>query len=438
MLLEIENLYGGYGREDIVKGVTAHADAGEILCLVGPNGCGKTTLFRLILGSLKATSGKVIIDGKDTKDLSQKELARLVAYIPQYHTPIYEYTVLEIVLMGRASHFSAFDQPSSADREAAFNALEKINAVHLANEKYTDLSGGQRQLILIARAICQEAKIFVMDEPAANLDYANHQLLMDVIVDLANKGYLVVMSTHSPEHPASIGSKVLMMRSGKVASFGSPAEVITSENLEKVYGVEMDVATFRDRYRVKRTICFPVKKPKNRKVHALIVGSIGVGKSTLINKVVKKSGKKLAGYRTKKYAGTTWDGFLDPLFFHPVNEEVDFTKENLLSYSREDGSMIRIAGAFDKHADEIADEVDDNRIIVFDEMGYIETEEEQWCKANLKILDGDIPVIAAVKNKEGIAYLDAVKNHPKCKIFEITEDNRDELVDEVVKFILGD
>lgn len=436
MLLEIENLYGGYGREDIVKGVTANADAGEILCLVGPNGCGKTTLFRLILGSLKATSGKVIIDGKDAGQLSQKELARLVAYIPQYHTPIYEYTVLEIVLMGRASHFSAFDQPSSADREAAFNALEKINAVHLANEKYTDLSGGQRQLILIARAICQEAKIFVMDEPAANLDYANHQLLMDVIVDLAKKGYLVVMSTHSPEHPASIGSKVLMMKSGKVASFGPPEEVITSENLEDVYGVEMDVATFSDRYGVKRTICFPVKKPKNKKIHALIIGSIGVGKSTLINKVVKKLGKKTVGYRTKKYAGITWDGLLDPLFFHQVNEETDFSRENLLSYSRENGSMVRISGAFNKHANEITNEIDDDSIIIFDEVGYIETEEEQWCNANLKILDGDIPVIAAVKNKEGIDYIDTIKKHPKCKVFEITEDNRDKLVDEVVEFIL--
>lgn len=436
MLLEIENLYGGYGKEDIVKGVTAHADAGEILCLVGPNGCGKTTLFRLILGALKATSGKVLIDGHDTSQLSQKELAKLVAYIPQYHTPIYEYTVLEIVLMGRASHFSAFDQPSDADREAAFNALEKINAAHLANEKYTDLSGGQRQLILIARAICQEAKVFVMDEPAANLDYANHQLLMDVIVDLAKKGYLVVMSTHSPEHPASIGSKVLMMKSGKVASFGSPEEVITSENLEKVYGVEMDVATFYDRYGVKRTICFPVRKPKEEKVHVLIVGSIGVGKSTLINAVVKKTGKKIAGYRTKKYAGTTWQGLLDPLFFHPVDEEPDFNKKNLLSYSRENGSMVRILGAFDKHADEIVGDLDDNSIIVFDEMGYIEVNEKKWCEANLKVFDGDIPVIAAVKNKEGVDYIDAIKNHTKCKIFEITEENRNELVDEVVEFIM--
>ena len=259
MLLEIQNVRGGYGNGDIVKGVSCSADHGDILCLVGPNGCGKTTLFRLMLGSIPVSSGDIIIDGRNTKNLSPKELASLIAYIPQYHTPIFSYTVLDVVIMGRASHFSAFDTPKKADREAAFAALEKVNALHLANKKYTALSGGQRQLILIARAICQSAKVFVMDEPAANLDYANHQLLMEVVVDLAKKGYCVVMSTHSPEHPASIGSKVLMMHEGKVAAFGTPKEVITPANLETVYDIEMDVITVKDRYGTDRTICLPVK-----------------------------------------------------------------------------------------------------------------------------------------------------------------------------------
>ncbi len=262
MLLEIENVRGGYGHGDIVKGVTCSADSGDILCLVGPNGCGKTTLFRLLLGSLPITGGSIRIDGRETKDLSPKELAKLIAYIPQYHTPVFSYTVLDVVVMGRASHFAAFDTPKAPDRDAAFAALEKVNALHLANQKYTVLSGGQRQLILIARAICQSAKVFVMDEPAASLDYANHQLLMEVIVDLAQKGYCVVMSTHSPEHPASIASKVLLMREGCVAGFGTPQEVITPENLEAVYDIEMDVVTIQDRYGVCRTICLPVKPPK--------------------------------------------------------------------------------------------------------------------------------------------------------------------------------
>ena len=261
MLLEIQNVRGGYGNGDIVKGVSCSADHGDVLCLVGPNGCGKTTLFRLMLGSIPVSGGDIIIDGHNTKHLTPKELASLIAYIPQYHTPIFSYTVLDVVIMGRASHFSAFDTPKKADRGAAFAALEKVNALHLANKKYTALSGGQRQLILIARAICQSAKVFVMDEPAANLDYANHQLLMEVVVDLAKKGYCVVMSTHSPEHPASIGTKVLMMREGKVAAFGTPKEVITPANLEAVYDIEMDVVTVKDRYGTDRTICLPVKDP---------------------------------------------------------------------------------------------------------------------------------------------------------------------------------
>ncbi|MBE6008228.1 MAG: ABC transporter ATP-binding protein [Lachnospiraceae bacterium] len=259
MLLEIKDVYGGYGSGDIVKGVSCYADSGDVLCLVGPNGCGKTTLFRLMLGSIPISKGSITIDGRDIRDMSTKERANLIAYIPQYHSPVFAYTVLDIVIMGRASHFSSFETPKTADREAAFEALKKVNALHLANKKYTAISGGQRQLILIARAICQSAKIFVMDEPAANLDYANHQLLMEVIGDLAKRGYCIIMSTHSPEHPFSVGTKALMMKAGSVAAFGPPKEVITSESLQSVYGIEMDVFTTRDRYGVERTICLPVK-----------------------------------------------------------------------------------------------------------------------------------------------------------------------------------
>ncbi len=259
MLLEIRNVCGGYGHGDVVKNVSCQADAGEILCMMGPNGCGKTTLFRMLLGSVPLGQGSIRIDGKETVCMSPKELASLVAYIPQSHTPIFAYTVLDVVIMGRAAHFSAFETPKEIDRQAAFDALEKVNALHLANQKYTTLSGGQRQLILIARAICQSAKILVMDEPEANLDYANHQLLMEVVEDLAQKGYCILMSTHAPEHPVSHGSKVLLMRQGQVSAFGSPERVITPENLEAVYGIEMDVVTVRDRYGKRRTICLPVK-----------------------------------------------------------------------------------------------------------------------------------------------------------------------------------
>jgi iron complex transport system ATP-binding protein len=259
VLLEITDLYGGYGAEDIIKGVSFTADEGEVLCLVGPNGCGKSTLFRLILRSLQATGGIIQIDGKDTQSLSPKALANLIAYIPQQHTPIFTYTVLDIVIMGRASHFSAFETPKPVDRDAAFDALKAMGIEHLANRTYTSLSGGQRQMIIIARAICQSAKIFVMDEPAANLDYANQQLLMDVITALAEKGYLVIMSTHNPEHLFTVGQKVILMHEGRVAAFGKPDEVITSGILEEIYGIEMDIVKVTDRHGKTRTICLPVK-----------------------------------------------------------------------------------------------------------------------------------------------------------------------------------
>lgn len=259
MLFETKMLRGGYGNGDICKGIDCTVDSGEILSVLGPNGCGKTTFFRLVLGFLSPTGGGIFIDGRSSVTFTKQELARLVAYIPQHHNPIFSYTAMEIITMGRASHFSAFESPRPIDRREAFTAMEKLQILPLANKSYTSLSGGQRQLVLIARAICQDARIFVMDEPGASLDYANHQLLMDVVSDLAKEGYGIIMSTHSPEHPFSIAHKALLMKDGKTEAFGSPETAITSGVLERVYGIEMDVVSVTDRYGRKRTLCVPVK-----------------------------------------------------------------------------------------------------------------------------------------------------------------------------------
>lgn len=258
MSFQVKNLYGGYGKTDVCKNISFKIENAEILCVLGPNGSGKSTLFKLILGFLKHKKGDILFDDKSLSELSPKELAKEIAYIPQQHSPEFSFTALEIVLMGRTSYIKNFSMPSDDDINEAKLALKKLDILDLAHKDYTLLSGGQRQMVLIARAICQKAKILIMDEPCANLDYANEQKVMSIIRNLANEGYIVILSTHSPEQPFSCASKVLLMKEGEVFSFGNPEDVLTSKNLHEVYGIKMEILHACDSQGKKRSICVPM------------------------------------------------------------------------------------------------------------------------------------------------------------------------------------
>ncbi len=258
MAFELRNLSGGYGGDDVCKDISCKVEKQQILCVLGPNGSGKSTLFKLILGLIKKSKGDILYEGRSIYDLSDRELAKIIAYIPQQHNPMFAFPVLDIVLMGRTSHFRNFSMPGKQDIEMAEKALEKLGILDLANHNYMQLSGGQRQLVLIARAICQDSKILIMDEPAANLDFANTHKVMGIIKMLAGDGYIIILSTHSPEQPFSCGDIVALMKEGEIHSFGRPLKVLTRENLLDVYGINMDIVQVRDSQGQMRSLCLPV------------------------------------------------------------------------------------------------------------------------------------------------------------------------------------
>jgi iron complex transport system ATP-binding protein len=243
MELRADGLAYGYPDRLIGSDVALALTAGKVICVLGPNGGGKTTLFRTLLGLLPLRSGKVALGGRPLQDWSRRTLARVVGYVPQAQGANFAFTVREIVLMGRTAHVGAFSTPSYRDRDAADAALATLGIAHLSERVYTELSGGERQLALIARALAQEAQLMVLDEPTASLDFGNQLRVLDRLRVLADGGIGILFSTHDPDHAFLCAEQVLMLRDGHILSAGRPSEVITRDNLRRLYGVEVEVVT---------------------------------------------------------------------------------------------------------------------------------------------------------------------------------------------------
>lgn len=254
MSLEIKNLRFSYGENEVLKDLSFSAEYGELLSILGPNGVGKSTLFRCILGLLKPDSGQCLIDGKSTAGLSAKELAGSIAYIPQSHYPTFNYSVMDMVLMGTTAQVNAMSVPGKRQLLLAQEALERLGIDHLAGRGYTNISGGERQLVLIARAIAQQAKILIMDEPSANLDYGNRTRVMQTVRNLAREGYAIIQSTHDPDQAFLYSDKVLAIHGGKILSWGKPEDTINSALISKLYGVDVEVCSLKED---KMRVCVP-------------------------------------------------------------------------------------------------------------------------------------------------------------------------------------
>ena len=242
MQLEVSDLFFSYDETDVLKSVSFCADRGERIAVLGPNGVGKSTLFRCLLGFLEPKRGSVKIAGRDVRDYSRRALAAELAYIPQSYSPAFDHTVLDSVLMGLGAQLGPFDRPSREQRDAALRILDELGIGALASRGCMRISGGERQLMLLGRALIQNAHTLIMDEPTANLDFGNQQRVLAQIRALTACGYTVLLSTHNPEHALRYAHRVLALQDGHIAADGPTETALTPQLLQTLYGIQAILA----------------------------------------------------------------------------------------------------------------------------------------------------------------------------------------------------
>jgi iron complex transport system ATP-binding protein len=242
MIIAAKELDFGYPGHVVGRGLDLSLQEGEVLCVLGPNGSGKSTLFRTMLGLLPALGGEVTIDGRPIGQMERGEIARAVAYVPQASSSYFDFSVAQMVLMGRTAHLGAFAAPGERDHAAAAASLERMGIAALAARPVSGVSGGERQLALIARALASEAPALVMDEPTANLDFGNQARVLSQVAQLRDAGVSILLCTHDPDHAFQVADRVLLLRGGSAITLGRTQEALTAENLTRLYDVPVQVA----------------------------------------------------------------------------------------------------------------------------------------------------------------------------------------------------
>ncbi|MFZ0488575.1 MAG: ABC transporter ATP-binding protein [Arenicellales bacterium] len=253
MTLRAHGLSIGYGTTLVASDIELEVSAGEVNCLLGPNGSGKTTLFKTVIGLIPALGGEVTIDGAVLASMSVRQIASHISYVPQQHTPPFPFRVRDVVIMGRQARKGLLSAPDAEDRSRTTEVLRQLGIGNLADADYSRISGGQRQMVLIARALVQDTGILVLDEPTASLDYGNQVRIIGEIARLAREGYGIVLSTHNPDHAFAVADKVMLMHDGGIVASGTPADVLVVDRLSAVYGVPMNIRRLDGQL----TVCVP-------------------------------------------------------------------------------------------------------------------------------------------------------------------------------------
>lgn len=244
--IQIQNASFSYdGKTPVWENVNLTVNEGDCFCILGANGCGKTTLLSCLNGGSRLSKGTILVNGKNVLDYSVTELATTVGIVFQDHTAPFPYTALEVVRMGRAPYIGVFSSPTKEDTELALRVMEDMGISHLADKKYTQISGGERQLVLIARTLCQQPQIILFDEPTSHLDFKNQALVINTIKRLSEKGLTMIMTSHFPNHVWKVGNRVALMGEGSVIASGSVEETMTEENLARTYGIGVHIVKSR-------------------------------------------------------------------------------------------------------------------------------------------------------------------------------------------------
>lgn len=239
-------------EQPVLKEVSLEYCSPETLCLLGSNGAGKSTLLQCIIGTFIPTKGSVSIEGAQASAYALRDLARLIAYIPQTHQPTFAYPVIDVVMMGRTSLIGRFATPSKKDEQIAYEKLDFLGIGALCHKPYIQISGGERQLVMIAAALAQEPQLLVLDEPTAHLDFGNQYRFIELVKQLSQSGIGVLMTTHTPDHALMLAGPTALLHNGCITHTGIAREVVTSENLAPLYDIEVHVQRIG-----KRFICVP-------------------------------------------------------------------------------------------------------------------------------------------------------------------------------------
>jgi len=256
MEIKIKDVSCGYKKKKVLENVNIAFETGNIYSILGANGIGKTTLFKSMLGFIPLQAGDIYFDKKSISSMNEKEIAMYVSYVPQAKNYSMQYSVFDIILMGRALHIRKFESPSSKDIEKVNTVIKQLKIERMKNLMYSELSGGEQQIVLIARALAQEARFIIMDEPASNLDFENQKKVLDVLIDLTQRDIGIIMSSHSPDHALYCDSQVVMIRRDKTIISGPVQQTVNKESLFSVYGVKLDVISSSDvEGNIRRSCC---------------------------------------------------------------------------------------------------------------------------------------------------------------------------------------